>query len=157
MRRFATMLVLLCCSLATLPAFGGSGSASGVRIDAPRKEWRGKIKARPVKSEAQKLAVSLDAAQPLALETFTVALEPYVPEVLALDVALEQHESEAQPWSLSFAADFEATRRAIERMVLHQRHPAAIGSRLWKAAEELDYDFIELHVKKENPKNAGEQ
>ena len=78
MRRFATMLVPLCCSLAALPALGGSGSASGVRIDAPRKEWRGKIKASPVKSEAQKLAVSLDAAQPLTLEAFTVALEPYV-------------------------------------------------------------------------------
>ena len=155
------MLVLLCCSLATLPAFGGSGSASGgVRIDAPRKEWRGKIKARPVKSEARQLAVSLDAARPLTLETFTVALEPYVPEVLALDVALEKHESEAQPWSLAFAADFEATRTAIERMVLHQRYPATIGTPLWIAIEELNYELIAIYAgvpieKLKNPK-AGE-
>jgi len=160
-------------------------TADAVSIDAPRKEWRGKLKSRPVKSEARRLAVTLDTAPPLTLETLTVTLEsnaseaaafevllspfafeafdlgvtlaPHVPDVLildvallpqgsdasALDVVLLPHESEVEPWSIALSADFAATRRAIDTLLLRNEYPADIGTPVRIAIERGDRDEVE--------------
>ena len=62
---------------ASEPAPAESRRAHAITLEPPRKEWRKGIKARPAKSEAAKLAVSLPAPPPLTLETLRVELDPF--------------------------------------------------------------------------------
>jgi len=78
MKRLAAILAMF----ATLAA-----ATAAVSVDAPRREWREKMKARPAQSEARKMRVTLPAP-PLTLETLAVTLETREAETSVFEVSL---------------------------------------------------------------------
>jgi len=93
MNRLATLLLLVF----ALSAYAES-------IEPPRKEWRGRLKAHPARSEARKLAVSLDAAQAFTLAPYVVTRLPVASEASLLDIDLMPYTPAILPWDVTVAS-----------------------------------------------------
>jgi len=139
------LLALSLLSLASLSSLAPAQAAD--TIDAPRREWRGKIKEREAKSAATALSVAAPAAPLPALAPLAVAVAPAAPldtPLATLAVARESaagemaaslapQQSGAREWTIAYALNFEAIHAALLRMELHSRYPADHWTPQWLA------------------------